>query len=230
MNVKKRKLTPAMTSAIGVAAVLLILVAGWFLLVAPQRSRGSELGKEIDAVNLQISQARAAQVAAKSFEPIKVADLFRLTKAMPADTDMSGVLLELSRVAAETGIEFESITPGTTVAGSVFRVQPIDLVFTGDFYSLSDFLYRLRNLVAVQRGALIANGRLFTVDKLQFVEAHGGFPQIQALLTVSAFLYGSGPVAGAAPAAAATTTAATGETTPPTDTTQPATPSAAGAP
>jgi hypothetical protein len=221
MNVKKRKLSPAATVGIGVGSVLVIALAGWFLAISPQRSRASDLDKQIVDVEAQISQARSAQMEAANFKPIKAADLFRLTKAMPSDSDMSGVLLELSRVAGETGIVFESITPGATAPVGSFRVQPIQLLFSGDFYSLSDFLYRLRNLVAVQKGQLIANGRLFAVDKLQFIEGEGGFPSIQASLSVSAFLYGTGPVAGAAPAAAPglTDTTSTGTTSTSTDTT-----------
>jgi hypothetical protein len=244
VNVKKRKLSPAATAAIGGAAVLVIALVGWFLLISPQRSRGTALDTQIAEVEAQITQARSAQMDAANFVPIKAADLFRLTKAMPSDNDMAGVLLELSRVAGETGIVFESITPGATTPSATFRVQPIDVVFAGDFYTLSDFLYRLRNLVAVQKGRLIANGRLFAVDKLQFVEGDGGFPKIKAVLTVSAFLYGTGPVAGAAPAAAApastdttatttTSTDTTSTTTTPSPETPPAAPadaSAAGAP
>jgi hypothetical protein len=230
VNVKKRKLSPAATAGIGVGAVLVILLAGWFLLVSPQRSRGADLDKQIAEVEAQVSQARLAQSQASNFEPIRAADLFRLSKAMPAENDMSGVLLELSKVAGETGIVFESITPSGTTSAGTFRVQPIEVVFSGDFYSLSDFLYRLRNLVAVQKGRLIASGRLFAVDRLSFVEGDDHFPQIRAVLTVSAFLYGTGPVVGAPPAAPAgtsgTTTTSTDTTSTSTDTTATTTTSA----
>jgi hypothetical protein len=221
-TVKKRKLSPAATAGIGIGVTLLIAVAAWFLAISPQRSRAADLDKQIADVETQITQARSAQMEAANFKPIKAADLFRLTKAMPADSDMSGVLLELSRVAGETGIVFQSITPGPTSPVGAFRVQPIDVVFTGDFYALSDFLYRLRNLVAVQKGQLIANGRLFAVDKVQFVEGDAGFPSIKAALTISAFLYGTGPVAGApttpvAPTSTGTTSTDTTSTS--TDTT-----------
>jgi hypothetical protein len=220
VNVKKRKLSPGATAGIGIGGVLVVALAGWFLLISPQRSRAADLDKEIANVETQVSQARSAQMDAASFKPIRAADLFRLTKAMPSDTDMSGVLLELSRVAGETGIVFESITPGAATPVGAFRAQAIAVSFTGDFYSLSDFLYRLRNLVSVQKGRLIANGRLFAVDKLQFVEGDDGFPQIKAVLTVTAFLYGTGPVVGAAPIApAVTTTGSTDTTSTSTDTT-----------
>jgi type IV pilus assembly PilO-like protein len=228
VNVKKRKHSPAATAGIGIGGVLVVALAAWFLLISPQRSRAADLDKEIVNVEAQVTQARSAQMDAASFKPIRAADLFRLTKAMPSDTDMSGVLLELSRVAGETGIVFESITPGAATPVGAFRSQPIAVSFTGDFYSLSDFLYRLRNLVSVQKGRLIANGRLFAVDKLQFVEGDDGFPRIKAALTVTAFLYGTGPVVGAAPAAATTastdTASTTTDTTSTTTTSSPATP------
>lgn len=212
MNVKKRKTTPAMTALVGVAIALIVAAAGWFLLISPKRAHASELSAQIEATEAKIMEARAAQLKADEVQPIKVADLFRLTKAMPSDIDMSGVLLELNRIATDTGISFESIAPGATAAVGTFRVQPTELVFVGNFYTLSDFLFRLRTLVGVQRGKLHATGRLFSVDRLTFAEGDKGFPQIKAVLTVSAYLYGSGPTAGAAPPPAATTTPTTTST------------------
>jgi hypothetical protein len=189
--VKRKRLSPGATAGIGIGVTLLIAAVGWFLLISPQRSRASEIDEEIGALEVQIAQARLAAEQAENAQPVRTADLFRLTKAMPSDNDIAGVLLELSETAGDAGIVFEQIIPGTTVAAGTFRAQPIELVFTGNFYSLSDFLYRLRNLVSVQQGELLANGRLFSVDKLQFVEADSKFPNIRALLTVSALLYGT---------------------------------------
>ena len=232
MNVTKRKFSQAATAGIGIGFTVVIAAMGWFLLVSPQRSRSSELDEKIASVEQQITAARAAQMQAADAKPIHSADLFRLTKAMPSDNDIPGVLLELSRIASETGIVFEQIVPQATLAAGEMRAQPIDLTFEGNFYSLSDFLYRVRNLVSVQRGRLVANGRLFSVEKLQFSEAPSGFPNIRANLTLSAFLYGSGPTA--APPAASTTTPTDTTSTDTTSTTTteapPASPEAAGAP
>ena len=95
--------------------------------------------------------------------------------------------------------------------------MPITLEFEGDFYSLSDFLYRLRNLVQVRDGELTSTGRLFAVDNLVFTEITGSFPRISATLTVSAYVYGTGaPVTSAAPPPPTTAPPAdTGATTPP---------------
>ena len=238
MKVTKRKLSPVATAGAGAGIAVVIALFGWFALVSPQRSRATKMDAELVLVEQQISESRAAQMQSSGAEPIRSADLFRLTKAMPSDNDIAGVMLELSHVAGETGIVFEAIKPQATSAAGTNRAQLIDLTFTGNFYSLSDFLYRLRNLVTVQKGRLLANGRLFAVEKLAFAESPAGFPSIRAFLTVSAFLYGSGPVAGAAPptastpastdtSATATDTTATTTATTPADV-PPATPEAVG--
>jgi hypothetical protein len=102
---------------------------------------------------------------------------------------------------------------------------PITVDFEGNFYELSDFLYRLRNLVDVRHGALDATGRLFAIDSIDFAQGPKGFPQITATITVDAFVYGSGaapsglPTPPAPPAPTGTTgasgaTGATGTTGP----------------
>ena len=184
--------------AIVVAALLVVTAAGYFLLISPQRSKSSELAAEAESIRTQIQSLRTANVQAQNVEPIRVADLFRVTKAMPDTDDMPGVLLELNRIARETGIRFESITPQEPADGGGYMRRPIDLVFDGNYYELSDFLFRLRSLVRVRGGQLEATGRLFTVNNLTFVESEKSFPRIKATLNVTAYVYGT----GAAPAPA----------------------------
>ena len=66
-------------------------------------------------------------------------------------------------------------------------------------------------------GRLAVRGRLFTLDLLDFHEGPGGFPHIEADLTVAAYVYGALPtVATPVSAPATTTTAPTTTTTTPT--------------
>lgn len=103
---------------------------------------------------------------------------------------------------------------------SGYQVIPITVIFNGNFFQLTDFLFRLRNLVDVRRGALAADGRLFTVDSVQFNQGKLKFPQVQATLTVDAYIYGTGATVSAPPQTQAQTTAgSSGTTTPATTTT-----------
>jgi Tfp pilus assembly protein PilO len=220
---KKTKLPPQAIALIAVFAILFVGALGYFVLVSPQKSKAATLKKEIASTQQQLSDAQNQRAAARKIEHPRYADLYRLSKAMPDSADMAGVLLELSQEADDTGIVFDSITPQTSVPQQGFQVLPVQLVFRGNFYGLSDLIYRLRNLVTVRNQQLEASGRLFSVDSIAFAEAPSGFPQIQATLTIDAFVYGTGPaVAGTA------TTPATGTTS--TDTTATTTGAATTAP
>ena len=222
------------TIAIIVGGVLVAGLAGWFLLVRPQGAKLTDLKRQttdvqqkIDAYNQQVAAARAAP-------KIEIADVYRLAKAMPDNTDMPDLVLELSQLARDTGIRFDSISPQAVVAIGSYAVLPISVTFNGNFYNLADFLYRLRSLVSVHAGRLDATGRLFAVDTLTFNESALKFPQIQATLVIDAFVYGNGapaPAPAAAPAATppATDTTTTSTTTTSTTTTTPTETAASGA-
>jgi Tfp pilus assembly protein PilO len=206
---EKRRLPLPAQIAIAVGLALVVAAGGWFLLVSPQRAKATDLDGQIEAAQKQLDDHRLATLQAGSVQKIEVADLFRLSKAMPDRADMSGVLLELNRIAADTGITFESISPQTAVPISGYQAVPINLTFKGNFYNLSDFLYRLRSLVHVADGRLAATGRLFAIDTLDFAESQEGFPRISATLVVDAFVYGTGVPATATPTATTSTTSTT---------------------
>jgi hypothetical protein len=187
------KSSPAVKGGVLGAALLIALVAGYLVLVAPKRHEAAQLSKEIGDTRAQIAAAQAGSGPQQpQAQPIRVADLFKLSRAMPDTADIPTVLLQLSAISAETGVTFQSITPHDPVSRGAYQQIGIDLVFEGHFYDLSDFLYRLRNLVGVHQGVLDATGRLFSVDAIQFDEGQLQFPQVKATLTVSAYVYGDG--------------------------------------
>jgi hypothetical protein len=132
---------------------------------------------------------------------------------------MPGIILTLSDLARSSGIKFDLIEPasGGAVPSGSYETDRIHLLFNGDFYGLSDFLYRLRSLVTVHDGKLQASGRLFNVDTVTFNVPANSFPKISAELFVNAYVYGS--TAPATPAAPTTTNPDGTTTTSPTSTT-----------
>lgn len=218
MKLPKSLPFPALIAII-VGSVLLVGFAGWFLLVRPQGGKLDDLKRQtldaqqrIDAYNQQVAAARSAP-------KIEVADVYRLAKAMPDRTDMPDLVLELSQLARDTGIRFDSIAPQPIVNLGAYQVIPISVTFNGNFYNLADFLYRLRSLVSVHAGRLDATGRLFSVDTLTFNESPLKFPQIQASLVIDAFVYGAGaPAPAIAPPTTTETTTTTSTTTTPAET------------
>ena len=196
----KRKLS---TRSLGLIVGLVVLVyaaGGYFMVVSPKKGEATRLDEEIAATTVELMTARAATEQQNDAQPIAVADIFRLATAMPSSPDMPGILLELARIAEETGIRFKSITPQSAVAVGEYQTIPIDVAFDGSFYALSDFLFRLRTLVSVRRGELHAAGRLFSVENVDFSEGESGFPTLSAALKLTAFVYGTDVSGGALPA------------------------------
>jgi Tfp pilus assembly protein PilO len=207
-----------------VLGLLLVTYVAHMLVVAPQGAKASKIQTEIDATQTQIYQRQADLKAAGHPPTIKVADLFKLSRAMPDRPDMPGIILTLSQVAREAGISFDLIEPVVGAAPDAatggYQSQRIHLLFNGDFYGLSDFLYRLRSLVVVHDGKLAAAGRLFNADTVIFNVEQDSFPKISAELYVNAYVYepaAATPATGTTPAdpsAPATTTTDSTTTTP----------------
>lgn len=195
----KGKLDTRALSVIAGVCILLLGAAGYFLVVSPKKGEANRLDEQIATTNVELVAALAASKAQGDMQPIAVADIFRLATAMPSSPDMPGILLELSRIAEETGISFKSISPQSALPVGAYQSVPIDVTFDGSFYALSDFLFRLRTLVSVRRGELHAAGRLFSVDSVDFAEGEAGFPMLAASLKLQAYVYGTDASGSAVP-------------------------------
>jgi Tfp pilus assembly protein PilO len=221
---KQLKLPKAGKIALIVGGDLVLLLMGWFLLLGPQRATARSIANSTAATQLQIAEAKKPVVpvtpAAVQQPEISTANLYNLAKAMPSTMDTPNLLLELSQVARASGVELSTIQPGQPSAAASatgFSTIPINLTVSGDFYSLTDLLYRLRSLVSVRDGELVTSGRLFSVETVGLSPANGG-SGLSATVTVSAYVYGGAPPAPAAaplPAVTDTTNTNTTATTTP---------------
>jgi Tfp pilus assembly protein PilO len=205
-------LTREMQIALICGALLFVAIAGYFTLVSSKRSEAKKLRAETVKVQAQIDRTRSTAYA-KALPAVKSAAVFRLAQAMPDDVEMPNVMLELNQLAEDSGITFDEITPQTPIADTSFDVQPITVVFTGNYYSLADFLLRVRSLVRVHSGKLITKGRMFSVSGVTFSEADRKFPYISANLTIDSFVLSNGTATPAVPVAGATTATSTTQTT-----------------
>jgi Tfp pilus assembly protein PilO len=176
-----------------VAGDLLLLVFGWFLLIGPQRSTAASIKRSAAATEAQVAQANAELSASTTpvVQPkqpeIKTAYLYKLSKAMPMTTDMPNLLLELNQVVQESGVQLASISPTPPDSTGTSSIQ---LSVTGDFYSLTDLLYRLRSLVSVHNDALDVSGRLFSIKSVDLTPTGGG-RELNANISVNAFTFGA---------------------------------------
>jgi Tfp pilus assembly protein PilO len=207
---------------VGVGAILVLLI-GWMLLLAPKQKQIASLHADTAAAQQQIADdlSRAATARSASSAPtIKVADVYKLATAMPSITDMPDLLLELDQVAKSAGVTLDSITPSQPQdSGDGYMSIAVTLSATGNFYGLTDLVFRLRNLVYVRSGALEANGRIFSIDGIQLTPAESS---ISASISLTTYVYG-------AASSTSSSTATTPSTATSSSTTSSSGPSATGA-
>jgi len=212
---KGRKIPRGAAIAMIVGGDVLLLLMGWFLLVSPQRSTAKSIQRSVQATQAQIEEARKpitqpAPETQPTQPEIKTAYLYKLSKAMPMTQDMPNLLLELNQVVRSAGVDLSSMSPSPPdpTTGNT----SITLSVSGDFYSLTDLLYRLRSLVAVRDGALDVSGRLFTIKSVGLTPSGAG-RQINASISLNTYTFGAAAAAATVPTTPAVTSTSTGETT-----------------
>jgi Tfp pilus assembly protein PilO len=202
------------------AALLLVVLIGYFALISPKRSTAADLKKQTAAVQAQITQNRSTAFT-QALPAVRSANVFRLAMAMPSQLQTPDVILQLNSLAQSSGITFDQIQPGsvgattspTAATTDPFAAEPIQVKFSGSFYNLLAFLQRMRNLVRVENGRLYTAGRLFDVTNIEFAEGAKGWPQVQASLTINAFVPQAAQPATVPGATGTTSTTTTGTTT-----------------
>jgi type IV pilus assembly PilO-like protein len=198
--VKEKKLSRNAGIALIVGGDLLLLLLGWFMLISPQRATAQSIRLATAAAEAQISQAKVVAStpppAAIQQPEIRTADIYSMAQAMPSTVDMPDLLLELNQLARASGVTLSTFSPGQSSPAIGYSVVPLSIGVSGDFYSVTDMLYRLRTLVAVRHGDLQTSGRLFSVDTVSFAPSHVG-AQLTADVGLNAYLYDGGAPAPA---------------------------------
>jgi Tfp pilus assembly protein PilO len=99
-------------------AALAAMVAFWLLVLAPKRQEATALKDDVDQLHVQLEeqqQAVAAGQQAKRSFPNDYRKLVVLGKAVPVDGDQASLLVQLQRIADQSGVSFQSINlSGTT--------------------------------------------------------------------------------------------------------------------
>lgn len=212
--------------ALGGAALLLVLLGLWVLVVSPKRSEASDLKNEVATAQAELTQRKQDLARPSAAVTVRASDVFRLAKALPEDANIAGVILDVSQLAARHGLSLEGFQPTAVVPVTGYYAQPLTVLVEGRFGDVSKFLADLRQLVRVKKGRLLVDGRLYSVSEVRLGKPEGekGYPLVRAGILLNAF--------GLLPNVPATTTTSTSttdttedeSTTPTTDAT-----SAAGA-
>jgi hypothetical protein len=203
----------------------LAAAAFWFLVLSPKREEITTLDTNIATKQAEVAQSQqmlATYETARAGYKKNYATLARLGKAVPADDDVRSLLVQVEATADGTGVNFEQIELGTSlagaeagttptdpaaatpegelasapgmipVAGGALSAMPFNFQFTGGFFDLTTFFARLEHFVNAKNKRLDATGRLLRIEKVSIAPANSGFPDMRA--TVGAATYVVPPV------------------------------------
>ena len=108
---------------------------------------------------------------------------------MPSRADMSGVLRQLLRAANRANMRLDSVTPQAAAAKSGYSAVPINVVVTGRYSGVQQFLRELRTQAGAVGPHVHATGRLFSVDSVSLAAGDAKLPQLAATIQLNVFTY-----------------------------------------
>jgi type IV pilus assembly protein PilO len=190
------------------AVVAVVLIVAWyFLLLSPMRTKLSDLDGQVQAQQAALATAQQEVVRLESYKktaPQSRAEIVRLGKMLPESEGIPSLIIELTGTADASGVALNSIARGATQPGTPFGLQSVTLQVTGRFFDVEDFLYRLESYVAFRNASFRVTGRLLEVKTLTIAGAttttSGSVPPLTVTVELNAYLW-AGPAAGAAAAA-----------------------------
>jgi Tfp pilus assembly protein PilO len=188
--------------------VVVLCVAWYFLLYSPVKSKLSTLDTQIQAKTSeqQVAQTRLATLESyKKTAPQKEADLVIYSKMFPTSANIPTIMVELTRTAKRSGVDFISFTPTAQIAvgAAPFGIQTFTINVAGRYYDLEDYLYAIQSYVQHRNQTFVVSGRLMAVTSISL--APGGSsasgatidlsdPPLSMQITLKAYLWATPPV------------------------------------
>jgi Tfp pilus assembly protein PilO len=200
------KLSPQLIAIVALVAIgLLVGAAGYLMVVSPQHSKAGKIAEQIDTVQTELMVAEGASARPV---PFHASDLFRFANAMPGTTDMPGILLGLRQVADKSKVKLTSVRPSPPVAQALgYSAVPLAVTVTGNYRAITKFLGLLHRDVRLVGAKVRVGGRMFDADTVSIQPGQVG-DQLNAALSLAAFIY-TGQVLTPTPPAGSTTTTTT---------------------
>jgi hypothetical protein len=202
-------------SSLGVLAVVIV---GWLFFVSPERSKADRVGVQAEAAHSELMGDEQLIASAKRQNTLGSAKAAE--RALPDEPKVSEILRQLTGFAAQSRTELDNIAPGVPLQVGGAQALPITLTFKGRYFGLQKLLKLMRQSASVSGNKILAKGRLYTVDSITFTGGAtsnagtggtgGSTADIQAGITLNAFVYKAVPVVTPIDTTTATAAAPTG--------------------
>lgn len=171
--------------------VLVLLGAGWKLVVSPERAKVGKLESQVSAAQAKLQsaeQSAASGQAAQAQYAKAYASVVRLGKAVPPTAEVPSLLYELAQASDRKKVELSSIsttssgsaspapgTPAVTATPTAFTALPFTFVFEGGFFQLEHLFRQLAQLTTFEGSNDVqVSGRLLTIDSVKLAPATNG--------------------------------------------------------
>jgi type IV pilus assembly protein PilO len=151
---------------LGVLAIVLVIIAYYFLLLNPLLQRLDEQAQareskqgQLEQVQQQVNELEEVRRQSPDIER----QLLELSKRIPAQPQIPTFVVQVQEIAGSSGVTQLSVDPETSTApegGGDYRVVPVTMRFNGTYDEMQDFLLRTRNLA-----------RLVTVTNVDYSRA-----------------------------------------------------------
>jgi type IV pilus assembly protein PilO len=202
---------------LGAAALsVLLAVAGWFLLISPERSKAADLKSQRTAqeqrnqqLQLDITQLKAEFNSL----PGKQAELAKIKQQLPNNPALPAFVRSLTTIAGASGAGLTSVSPGAPVSatqgasGGTAATQtpaglvtiPVTIVVDGTYAQNELFLQKLQN--AVTRAFLVEKLSISVLDAASLSNSTPAKPSgnlLRSTIVGQIYVLADQPVAGAA--------------------------------
>jgi type IV pilus assembly protein PilOP len=184
---------------LGCALAGLVFVVGDLVCLSPSRERLHQAEVREVALKQQVAQktALAASLENRTRElermQVKVDALFQ---ALPAESEMPGLLEDIARLALANGLLIESVTPLDEQPQAFYIEQPVRVGVSGAYHDLAMFVSALGGLsrfATTHDVALRPDGRLLRLELLvkSYWRASLGGRQAEPVTQGTRFVYDS---------------------------------------
>lgn len=198
-----------------VAVTLAVLIAGWLLVVSPERKKASDLGATVSAAQSALSSAESELSNARTAQSqyaSAYSSIVSLGKAVPASDEVPSLIYQLERASNSKSVEFQAISTGSSggsgsaassgssasasAGGGTFTEMPFTFVFTGSFFDLEHLFGQLDHFTLRNAsGSLLVSGRLLTIQSIKLTplgvpgeKAGKGAAELTGTITATAYV------------------------------------------
>lgn len=135
----------------GILAGVSVLVVAiyWGALYSGERQKLQLKRGQLTQLQSEIAESRAVASNLKSFQEqreILRRELNDALQRLPNDTELPGLLTDISSLGKKSGLEIRSFNPGQKISRGFYAEVPIQLEFYGAYHELGMFFDRLSRL------------------------------------------------------------------------------------